>query len=169
MSRKTATKSTPTTAIATMAAKACPSGSNAFQLATLVENRFMVQIPRNDNLDDICKPSYWAHHAVRVPPKALLTCIHQDLLWEADLRVLEAGRNYLRVAVVRHVEYDVQALGKAEIEKLKDQHKIDSNGQNGWRVIDPDGTVLFAGLATRADAERALDNHLGTMNRKVAV
>ena len=70
-----------------------------------------------DNLDDICKPSYWAHHAARVTPKSLLTCIDQRLRWEADLRVLEAGRNYLRVAVVRHVEYDVKALGRPEIER----------------------------------------------------
>ena len=33
---------------------------------------------------------------------------------------------------------------------------------------DPDGTGLFAGLATRGDAEAALDGHLATMNRKAA-
>ena len=98
----------------------------------------------------------------------MLTCIDQRLRWEADLRVLEAGRNYLRVAVVRHVEYDVKALGQPEIERLRALHTIASNGQNGWRVVDPDGTVLFAGLPTRGDAEAALDGHLATMNRKAA-
>lgn len=148
--------------------KTCPNGHTVFQQAHHVESRFMVQIPEADELADICKPSYWAHHAVRVPPKSLLTCIDQRWRWEADLRVLETGRNYLRVAVVRHVEYDVQALGQPEIERLKVLHAIESNGQNGWRIIDPEGAVLFAGLATSADAERVLDTHLASMNRKVA-
>jgi len=102
--------SNPAAADATAFVKTCPNGHSVFQLATHVESRFMVQIPEGDQLDDICKPSYWAHHAARVTPKSLLTCIDQRLRWEADLRVLEAGRNYLRVAVVRHVEYDVKAL-----------------------------------------------------------
>lgn len=148
--------------------KTCPNGHTVFQQAHHVESRFMVQIPEADTLADIRKPSYWAHHAVRVPPKSLLTCVDQRCRWEADLRVLEAGRNYLRVAVVRHVEYDVQALGQPEIERLKALHAIESNGQNGWRIIDADGALLFAGLATRADAENALDTHLASMNRKAA-
>lgn len=148
--------------------KTCPNGHTVFQQAHHVESRFMVQIPEADRLADICKPSYWAHHAVRVPPKSLLTCIDQHCRWEADLRVLEAGRNYLRVAVVRHVAYDVQALGQPEIERLKALHSTESNGQNGWRIIDPDGAVLFAGLATRADADRVLDTHLKAMNRSLA-
>lgn len=160
--------SNPTGTDAAAVVRTCPNGHSVFQLASHVESRFMVQIPEVDKLDDICKPSYWAHHAARVTPKSLLTCIDQRLRWEADLRVLEAGRNYLRVAVVRHVEYDVKALGQPEIERLRALHAIASNGQNGWRVVDPDGTVLFAGLATRGDAEAALDGHLATMNRKAA-
>ncbi|MEM9471754.1 MAG: hypothetical protein AAGA00_07335 [Pseudomonadota bacterium] len=158
--------SNPSAADTAAFVKTCPNGPSVFQQASHFENRFMVQIPDGDQLDDICKPSYWAHHAARVTPKSLLTCIDQRLRWEADLRVLEAGRNYLRVAVVRHVAYDVKALGRPEIERLRKLHAIESNGQNGWRVIDPDGVVLFAGLTTRVDAEWALDTHLGTMNRK---
>jgi hypothetical protein len=153
---------------ATAFVKTCPNGHSVFQLASHVESRFMVQIPEGDRLDDICKPSYWAHHAARVTPKSLLTCVDQRLRWEADLRVLEAGRNYLRVAVVRHVEYDVKALGRPEMERLRGLHTIESNGQNGWRVVDPDGIVLFAGLTSRVDAECALDTHLGIMNRQAA-
>lgn len=149
-------------------AKTCPNGNDAFQLASHVENRYMVQIPPGDCLDDICKPAYWAHHAAKVHPKALLTCIDKNNRWEADLRVLEAGRNFLRVAVLRHVEYDVKTMGDADLEKLFNQHTIENNGQNGWRVIDPEKIVLFSGLTTRADAERALETHLKGMNRKAA-
>lgn len=166
MAKKSAQAAAPVAAAVSV--KTCPNGHTVFQQAHHVESRFMVQIPQADNLADICKPSYWAHHAVRVPPKSLLTCIDQRCRWEADLRVLEAGRNYLRVAVVRHVEYDVRALGQPEIERLKSLHAIESNGQNGWRIIDPGGAVLFAGLVTRPDAERALDTHLASMNRKAA-
>lgn len=59
--------------------KTCPNGPSVFQQASHVESRFMVQIPDGDKLDDICKPSYWAHHAARVTPKSLLTCIDQRL------------------------------------------------------------------------------------------
>ena len=146
----------------------CPSGHTVVQQAHHVESRFMVQIPHGHGLADICKPSYWAHHAARVPPRSLLTCIDQRNRWEADLRVLEAGRTYLRVAVVRHVKYDVQMQGQPEIDRLRALHAIDDNGQNGWRVIAPDGTVLFAGLAARQDAERALTTHLSSMHRRSA-
>lgn len=167
MTRKSVQSATAPAA-ASEIVKTCPNSPTMFQQALHVESRFMVQIPEADKLIDICKPSYWAHHAVRVRPKSLLTCIDQRLRWEADLRVLEAGYNYLRVAVVRHVEYDVQTLGQPEIERLKALHAIESNGQNGWRIIAPEGAVLFAGLATREVAERVLDTHLASMNRKAA-
>lgn len=156
---------TATTSIST---KTCPSGTDSFMLATHVENRYMVKIPHGDTLDDICKPSYWGHHAARVTPKSLLTCIDEYLRWEADLRVLEAGRNFLRVAVVRHVEYKVKTMGDADLEKLRLQHRIENMGQNGWRVIDPDHNILSSGHATRDLAQHALETHLNSMNRKVA-
>jgi len=148
--------------------RTCPNGHTVFQQAHHVESRFMVQIPEADGLADICKPSYWAHHAVRVPPKSLLTCIDEHNRWEADLRVLEAGRTFLRVAVVRHVEYDVKTLGDADLEKLRARYTIESNGQNGWRVVDPERNVIVSGKICRADAEAALDAHLQLMNRAVA-
>ncbi len=148
--------------------KTCPNTHNVFQSASHVEFRYMVQIPPDDTLEDICKPSYWAHHAARVTPKALLTCIDKHLRWEADLRVLEAGRNFLRVAVIRHVEYKVKTVGDADLQKIKEKHTIESNGQNGWRVLDDQNNILVSGLATRDMAEQYLDTHLASMNRKVA-
>lgn len=153
---------------ATRPVRTCPNGHTVFQQALHVESRFMVQIPPNDTLEDICKPSYWAHHAARATPKALLTCIDEHNRWEADLRVLEAGRTFLRVAVVRHVEYDVKTLGDADLEKLRSKYTIESNGQNGWRVIDPERNVIVSGKISRADAEAALNAHLQLMNRAVA-
>ena len=67
--------SNPAAADATAFVKTCPNGHSVFQLATHVESRFMVQIPEGDQLDDICKPSYWAHHAARVRAFSCLRCL----------------------------------------------------------------------------------------------
>jgi len=148
--------------------KVCPPGVKAFQPSDVVERRFMVQIPHTDTFDDILAPEYWAHHAAKVSPRALLTCIDEHLRWEAELRVLEAGQTWLKVAVIRHTPYQMTARGNSELEKLRSLFKIEHNGQNGWRILNPSGQPLVAGLASEANAKTFLETHIAAMSLRAS-
>lgn len=153
---------------ATVTIKTCPPGVKAFQPADVVERRFMVQIPHTDTFEDILAPEYWAHHAAKVSPRALLTCIDEHLRWEAELRVLEAGQTWLKVAVIRLTKYNFKERGESEIEKLRKMFKVEANGQNGWRVLGPSGQPLVSGLATEANAQSFLNTHLAAVSHRAS-
>ena len=148
----------------TIAIKTCPASVAAFQPADVVERRFIAQIPHTDSFEDILVPEYWAHHAAKVSPRALITCIDEHLRWEAEMRVLEAGQTWLKLAVLRHTEYTLVVRGEGEIERLRSRYVVEQNGQNGWRIIGPTGQQLVSGLATESNARAYLDSHLAALS-----
>ncbi len=144
------------------------AGPRWFQQAEQVTANYVAQIPDGDEIEDLIRPDYWAHHAARVPALAMITCFDVKRRWEAVLRVIEKGPTYLRVVLLYSVDYEVEVRNTDEIDRIKKLYRIESQGQNGWRVIDPNGRELVAGLTTEGDANEFVDKLLATMNRAAA-
>jgi hypothetical protein len=147
---------------ATIEAKVCRPGPGIVQQAEVVENRYVVVTP--DSLDDALKPEYWAHHAARIAPLSVITLIDRERKWEADIRVMQKGDTWLRCVVIRHIEYDVKVRGKEDLAGVRERYRIELNGANGWRVVDPLNNQLVDGLVDEAEANAFLDKHLDSLN-----
>jgi hypothetical protein len=106
-------------------------------------------------LAEILKPSYWVHTAVMLRPGNIVEVAPTDMSWFAELYVRSAGANEVRVALLRHVEFD-----KPQTAVDTDECEIKFAGGAKWRVMrKADKAVLSENHQTREQAEAWLARH----------
>lgn len=110
-------------------------------------------------LNDTLDPTFWAHVARRLRPRARIEVHAADNSWFAELIVRSASNLEAHVAVMRYVDLDA-----ADREARKTAAKISltvvrKGPTLKWCVVqNPGNIVLVDRLETRADAEAWLEN-----------
>lgn len=116
------------------------------------------KVPAGTTLADVTEPSYWANHAFRLKPGAVIEVIAEDNSLDCDLRVLETGATFAKVRVIRNYVEPVAAKKPAPKE-VSDEVSVDYGGkQDRWRVVHK-GEVIKAGLATENEAAKAAEEY----------
>lgn len=115
------------------------------------------QVPAETTLADITEPTYWANHAFRLKPGAVIEVISEDNTLDCDLRVLEIGATYAKVRVLRH--YVEAAAPKKQAPKADEDVTVDYGGKaDRWRVVHR-GEVIKSGLPTETEAAKAAEEY----------
>lgn len=116
------------------------------------------KVPAGTVLADVTEPTYWANHAFRLKPGAIIEVIAEDNSLDCDLRVLEIGATFAKVRVIRN--YVEPAVSKKTVPKeFSDDVSVDYGGkQDRWRVVHK-GEVIKAGLPTESEAAKAAEDY----------
>lgn len=112
--------------------------------------------PSDATIEDLLQPSYWANFAGRMRRNSTIEVHWDDSSQFAELYVLDYGRNWVGVALLRHV-----VLERGAAVPNTDSFAIGYNGAvDLWRIVNTSNrSVLKAGFATETDAHRFLSEH----------
>ena len=120
--------------------------------------------PRGHTLEDCQRPDYW--RAVirecgqqRVPNRHAwnkIEILAEDGSWEAELRILSVAEGLVHTRLLWDWK---QAVTPGRVAKDPDGYVIEHIANNGWRVLDENGTEVAAKLTTRDAAVLAAKQH----------
>jgi hypothetical protein len=145
-------------------AKQLPTVSpSSFKQSEVLINEYTDKCAKHVTLQDVQRPEYWCHVAARVTKLSKITVINELAGWECYLRVISVGNQWLKVVLLGHVPWQVAERGEEDISELKKSYRIESRA-DGWRVIDPNGIQVMAGLSSEAEADKLLDATIRNMN-----
>lgn len=82
--------------------------------------------------------------------------ISEDGTWEAELRILSASDGLVHTRVIREWNAPARPGRKAS---APDGYVIEHIPSNGWRVLDPKGSLVTTNLPIEDDAIRAAAAH----------
>lgn len=125
--------------------------------------RHQAKIPRGVTKDDILKPSFWAHHAIRLRPHDEIKAVAEDGTWIAYLTVLDCSRNWARVQMLAHytltsTDVSLTQASNEEVNTEAQKYEIKFRGPLKFSLIrKSDGAVIEEGIATKDEAEKRLD------------
>lgn len=107
-------------------------------------------------VEDLLQPSYWANFAGNMRRSATIQVHWDDSSQFAELYVLDLGRNWVSVALMRHV-----VLERPVPPPNVDSYVVGYNGPvEQWRIVNTvNRSVLKAGFATEQEAQRFLAEH----------
>ena len=105
-------------------------------------------------LDDLLKPSVWAHVARALRAGDIIEVRPSGGEWFAELLVRATSDKAVTVAVIRNVVFDKPQAPAVAGEPFTVKHR----GGAGWSVVrNSDKAVVFEGGKTRPDAEAWLE------------
>lgn len=116
-------------------------------------------VPKDTHVEDLLVPEFWANFAAsgKIQP-----CFTVEVHWDdrsqfAELYVLNHGRNWASMSLMRHVP-----LSGAVRQSEGEHFRVEYNGPvEQHRIINlKTGTVLRSGFGTKLEADRFLADHL---------
>lgn len=143
-----------------LASKIPPSNFKPFGFDT---QRFTAVGTTGQTLQTMLDPEYWSHVVARVRPGCIIEAHAEDGSWYAELYVRAVGTREMRVAVLRHIEFD-QAIDAVLKEETNSYVVAWKGPVNRYGVCMPDGkTAIRTGFATKEDAYTWMVQHKKTM------
>jgi hypothetical protein len=118
---------------------------------------YVADVSYGVSLDEVLKPSYWAHVATKLPPYTHIEARAEDGSWIAYLIVTGSDRTWARVAVDRVVNLTTKDVAETQAT----QHEVKWKGPAlKYAVVRlHDDTVVLSGFRQREEAVRALQEH----------
>jgi hypothetical protein len=111
---------------------------------------YEAEVPSDLSFDEILKPSFWAHVGDMLRPRDVIEVWPKDNTWMAELRVVDCGHLYAKVALVSRTTMETRE-DDAPLE-------IEALASGKFRVRrGPD--VMKEGLASKKDAQRWIDDY----------
>lgn len=125
--------------------------------------------PLGHMLEDCLRKDYWKNltrecSQQRIPGKHAwnrIEIIAEDGTWEAELRILSVGPDYVETRLLR--EWRQPAEKVARKPKAPAGYTVEMVGGNGWRAMAPKGLVVAEKLLTEAEAVKAAEAHASRM------
>jgi hypothetical protein len=131
-----------------MSTKRLPATSRP-RPAEFVVTRRHVWVDPDVTLEDILRPSFWAHHANSdLNPGDLIDVVAKDFSLDIQLRVIGKEPGIVKMRLLRSQVTDTPKkaepdVPEAELPELPDNYKVAFAPKSGWvvRTIDPPQTV----------------------------
>ena len=108
-------------------------------------------------IQDMLKPVYWTHVAVKLTKGARIEAVSEDGTWFAEFYVKSANKIEAYVILMREVTLS-KAIAKLKVEP---KFKVDHVGGGRWRVLrTEDKAELETGFKSKEAAAAWLEGHL---------
>jgi hypothetical protein len=129
-------------------------------LAEHERREFVGFVPHGVTIDDVLKPSFWAHVAQRfVPFRTYIDVIAEDSSWVARLLVTGADRNWATVHKIYHHQ-----LTENKQEEPESDFEVNFAPQQKWRIIrKSDREVIQKDIANKDEAIKWLKDYEQTI------
>lgn len=140
-------------------------GPNALEQFDYVSTRHSAKIQHGISPDEILKPAFWAHHALKLKPLDEIRAHAEDGTWLANYVVLDCSRTWAKVQLLsmhRLTTSDVSQTQASDIEvkAFIDAHEVKHRGPHAWSIVRrSDKAVLEQGIAVKDDAIAWLEKH----------
>lgn len=109
------------------------------------------------SFEDLFRPEYWAHVAATVLAGDRIEALAEDMSYFAELLVVDASRNWVKVKLLRKVELTEE---EAEPLVVDEEYEVKWRGNRRWSVVRRvDGAVLQENLASKAEGYAWLADH----------
>lgn len=131
--------------------------TNRIKQAEYVRNIWHVTPEQDVPFDTLLDPKYWAHVSAQFKPCDRIEVNAEDGSYFAELIILDAGRLFAKVQVLRKVELKAVVVSGA----ISDEYEVKWAGPSAkWRVLrKADNAPLKEGFTDRAGAEGWLVEH----------
>jgi hypothetical protein len=111
--------------------------------------------------DDLLRPDYWAHYAANFKPWDRIEVVANDGTWWAELVVLESGRNWTKMHMMRKISLTTADVAQSQAAKPIEYVVLHRGPHCKWSVRRAsDNQVVFENGETRDAAETWLKNHM---------
>lgn len=112
------------------------------------------------------EPDYWAHEARKLKPYDLVECRSDDGTFWGLALVLEAGRNWVKLAQLQYVPLDTKDVAQTRTaQEGKAEYRLEWKGPVKKHTVirNKDDAIVHEGAGSKADAQAWLDDHLKTV------
>lgn len=134
-----------------------------FKQAEFMRNVWCAVPEKDTPFDALLDPQYWAHVSALIKRGDRIEILAIDSSYFAELLVLDAGRLFAKVKVLRHILLE-QVVTAEQVETqspIPEGYDVKWADRAKWRVTRKvDKATLHDGCETRADALVWLDEHL---------
>jgi len=111
--------------------------------------RYEVEVDAALSFDEVLKPGFWAHVGSMLRARDTIEVWPKDNSWMAELRVIEAGPMFAKVALITKKQLESKADDALEIESL----------DNGKFRVRRGPDIMKDGFASKKDAQRWIDDY----------
>jgi len=138
-----------------------------FKDAAYERNVWQASIENGVAFDEVVKPEFWAHVAARLKPNDHIEVVAENGEYFGELLVIESGRLWAKVAVLRFVELSAAEVPAALLASAASGYKVEYKGPTLKHVVIrlSDNEIVHEGIARKADAELWVNEHLKTLAR----
>lgn len=117
-------------------------------------------------VEDMLKPAYWVHVASKLKPWDRIEARANDGTWWAEFMVLESGRNFARVTLLRQHNLTTSDVAQSQVAAMVEYKVVHRGPHCKWSVVrQSDKQVMHEGEAMRDGADAWLKNHLVALSK----
>lgn len=116
--------------------------------------------------EDVCEPAFWSHVAEKLKPGDRIEVLTEDNSYFAELLVVDAGRLFAKVAVLRYVELSSPDVPEG-LTGVAPEFKVQYKGPALKHVVIrlSDNQIVQDGIALKADAHAWVKEHVQALAR----
>ena len=129
-----------------------------FEGAEFMRQVFVARPKPGTPFESVLDPAYWAHNASKLRLRDRIEIEPEDNAYFAELRVIDCGRTWAKVLVLRHIDLNAPAE-KAE-EAADESFIVKFRGPKKWSVVrESDKAIMVEGLGSEAEAGAWLEQN----------
>lgn len=129
--------------------------ANALIEANFSRNIWRITTPIGTSPEELLKPTFWSHVALKLRPGDLIEAVAEDLAWFATLYVRSARRLDAAVSVIQFAKMDAP-----DVSSVAAEYRVEFRGVKAKWSILRGKEILRDGFATEAEAKVHLESHL---------
>ena len=122
---------------------------------------YFAKAHENTKPEDLLDRAYWAHVATRLKPWDKVEVVANDGTWWAEFLVLEAGRTWAKVEMLRHKSLTASDVSASQATAMTPYEVVHRGTDSKWSVIrKSDRAVMHEGEETQGGAIDWLNERL---------
>lgn len=122
---------------------------------------YFAKAHENTHPEDLLDRAYWAHVATRLKPWDKVEVVANDGTWWAEFLVLEAGRTWAKVEMLRHKSLTASDVSASQATAMTPYEVVHRGTDSKWSVIrKSDRAVMHEGEETQGGAIDWLNDRL---------
>lgn len=137
--------------------------------ADYVRTAHHVVVPVDVTLEDITRPSFWAHHTGRLGMHDIVDVLSADGKFDVQLRVVDKGIGFVEMRVLRAWQREGAAAEEAgELPEVPEGYIVNHAPKTGWRVLTKEHLEVSRNHKSKREAIEAAIVHAAKASGLVA-
>lgn len=107
--------------------------------ADYVRTAHHVVVPVDVTMEDVTRPSFWAHHTGRLGKNDIVDVLSEDGSFDMQLRVVDKGVGFVEMRVLREWQREgAEEDAGLSLPDAPDGYIVNHAPKTGWRVLTKD-------------------------------